>query len=105
MSHTEQHLETVTFRPDGDVVASQIPALRAELFTLLEQGVKYLIVDLQRVTMVDSSGLGLLIALHNALKERGGALTVTHASADLCQLFRIMRLDRHFTILGEEGAS
>jgi anti-sigma B factor antagonist len=44
-------------------------------------------------------GLGVFIATHNSLQARGGHLTVTNASPDMQQLFQLMRLDQHFTVV------
>jgi anti-anti-sigma factor len=53
--------------------------------------------------VVDSSGIGLLIATHNSLKTKGGSLRVANASPDILNLFKAMRLDRHFTVEGRQA--
>jgi anti-anti-sigma regulatory factor len=50
--------------------------------------------------MVDSTGIGLLISAHNSLKKAGGDLTVIHASKDILDLFRTMRIHQHFSVSG-----
>jgi len=55
--------------PNTDIVASSIEDFKSELRQLVEKGVEELIIDLTRVTMVDSVGLGVLIATHNSLKN------------------------------------
>jgi anti-anti-sigma factor len=56
--------------------------------------------DLTGVQAVDSSGIGLLVSAHNSLKKAGGELTVIHASADILELFRTMRIHQHFSVSG-----
>ena len=87
--------------PEGDtIVAATIPELRLEMRGILDQGIRDLVIDLASVRMVDSSGLGLLIAAHNSLRKVGGRLAVIHASADLLELFRSMRMHQHFSVSG-----
>jgi anti-anti-sigma factor len=88
-------------QPSGDtIVAAIIPELRAKLRGAVEEGVRDLVIDLAAVRMVDSSGLGLLIAAHNSLRKVGGQLAVINASTDLLELFRSMRMHQHFSVSG-----
>jgi anti-anti-sigma factor len=88
-------------QPSGEtIVAATIPELRLKLRGAVEEGVRELVIDLAGVRMVDSSGLGLLIAAHNSLRKVGGQLAVIHASEDLLELFRSMRMHQHFSVSG-----
>jgi anti-anti-sigma factor len=89
-------------RPDGDsIVAASVPELRIKFRGVVEEGVRDLVVDLSDVRMVDSSGIGLLIAAHNSLKKIGGQLAVIHATADILELFQTMRMHQHFSVSGD----
>jgi len=59
-----------------------------------------MILDLQGVRAVDSSGIGLLVSAHNSLEKAGGELTVIHASKDILELFHTMRIHQHFSVSG-----
>jgi anti-anti-sigma factor len=87
-------------QPAGDLVAATLPALRSTLREMVASGTLHLTVDLTAVHAVDSAGIGLLISAHNSLKKAGGDLTVIHASADILELFRTMRIHRHFSVSG-----
>jgi anti-anti-sigma factor len=90
-----------TIRPAGDnIVAASIPELRSKMRNIVEEGVRELVVDLTGVQMVDSSGIGLLIAAYNSLRKVGGRLAVIHASADILELFQTMRVHQHFSVSG-----
>ena len=84
--------------PEGDIVASVAEALRARLKEVLQEGVTGLVIDLSRVELIDSVGIGLLIAVHNSLGKKGGRLVLRHVNADLAALLRTMRLDKHFQV-------
>jgi anti-anti-sigma factor len=85
-------------RPAGDVVAATVPELRTAMKEAVGTGAQHMVVDLSNTRMVDSSGLGLLIAAHNSLQKTGARLSVIHATADILQLFRTMRIHQRFSV-------
>jgi anti-anti-sigma factor len=86
--------------PEGDLVGPRLPDLRSRLQQMVRSGVVHLTLDLASTAMVDSAGIGLLISAHNSLKKAGGELKVIHASKDVLDLFRTMRIHQHFSVSG-----
>jgi len=76
----------------GDLTASNVPALRAALKTELDAGVRDVVIDLARTGMLDSSGIGVLIAVFNSLSTLKGTLKVINVSTEIFQLLQSMRL-------------
>ena len=87
-------------QPEGDLVSISLPPLRSKMREMVGAGVRHLTVDLAKVQMVDSAGLGLLMSAHNSLRKTGGQLAVIHASEDILQLFQTMRFHQHFSVSG-----
>jgi anti-anti-sigma factor len=85
-------------RPYQDITAGMLDELRQGLKQCLAEGVREIVLDLKRVDMIDSQGLGLIIATYNSLTKVSGALRVQNLSPDLMGLFRTMRLDQHFPV-------
>jgi anti-sigma B factor antagonist len=83
---------------DGDLVSTATDRVREELKKVLGEKVTELTLNMSDVTVVDSVGLGLVIALHNSLVKVGGTIKVKNVSRDIMELFRSMRLDRHFSV-------
>ena len=83
-------------------MAVKLPALRSKLREMVGSGIVHLTMDLASAEMVDSAGIGLLISAHNSLKKAGGELTVIHASKDILDLFRTMRIHQHFSVSGNQ---
>jgi anti-anti-sigma factor len=81
-----------------DLVASVLPEIRQELNQLIKGGCTHLVIDLTGVQMIDSSGIGILVAAHNSLNQRNGKLEIINVSDDLFELFGSMRLNQHFSI-------
>ncbi|MCK4959789.1 MAG: STAS domain-containing protein [Planctomycetes bacterium] len=98
MSEITQNGDQALVVPQENIVCSTAGRFKNELLSLLENGVMDLVIDLSNVEMVDSDGLSAFIAAHRALNAAGGKLTVCGASRDIVVFFRIMHLDRQFTI-------
>jgi anti-anti-sigma factor len=93
--------DSATVRPEGDLVMSQLPALRSRLREMVGAGTSHLTLDLSEVRAVDSSGIGLVVSTHNSLKKAGGNLCVTGASKDVLELFQALRIHQHMAVSGK----
>lgn len=98
MSDVVKSREGATIRPGRDLVASSVEAIRAELSALLAEGVTAVTVDLDEVAMVDSLGMGLLVATHNSLRAKGGKLALVNVAPRIYEILEVMRLTRHFEV-------
>ncbi|MBN1931619.1 MAG: STAS domain-containing protein [Desulfobacterales bacterium] len=92
----------VIFNPGQDVVASVVPNLKKHLHSLLQEGIRELVIDFADVEMIDSVGLGILISAHNSLNNCGGKLKIVNVSKDILTLLKAMRLDKHFEVKEKE---
>ncbi|HUW42297.1 MAG TPA: STAS domain-containing protein [Rectinemataceae bacterium] len=90
--------ENPSYRPGRDIVVATVDAMKAELKELIASSTGNLTVDMSGVEMIDSKGLGLLIAASNTLGASARKLRIVGAVPDIVELFRVMRLDRHFEI-------
>jgi len=78
---------------DGNLLGGpDATVLHTRLHELLEAGKKQVILDLSHVTVMNSSGLGLLIGGVSAVKNAGGRLTIAGASAKLSAVFTVSKL-------------
>ena len=97
--------ESVTVKVAADLVTSKSSELREELRQLVASGRRSIVLDFSSVRMVDSSGLGMIIAAHNSLRKVQGELVVTNCSTDILELFRSMRIHQHMTVEGVNSSS
>ncbi|NOZ24192.1 MAG: STAS domain-containing protein [Planctomycetes bacterium] len=58
----------------GEIGIDEIPPLRTRFNDLVDTGRIWLILDMEETTYLGSSGLGLLLALYNGVKERNGEI-------------------------------
>ncbi len=80
------------------LVAADVPSLKEDLKRLLGQGVKSLTMDCDRLAVMDSTGIGCLVAAHNSLSKVDGSLALTQVSSDIHELLCSMRLDRRINM-------
>lgn len=72
--------------------------LKAELLALFEQGKKNILIDLQDVRFIDSSGLGALVSgFKNAITNQG-SLKLSSLQPQVKSMFELTRLHRVFDI-------
>jgi anti-sigma B factor antagonist len=77
------------------------PALdrtNATIKDLLESGESRLLLDLQDVTMIDSSGIGLLVRYLTAAKQKGGSLKLLNPSKFALQTLKLVRVLNLFEV-------
>ncbi len=76
--------------------------LRETVQEKLDRGVRYFVMDLTKVSIVDSCGVGLMIGIHNLVQEKEGVLYLTGITRFLEKIFRMMHLDQYFNVVSTE---
>ncbi len=97
----KQDDETIV-RPGRDVVASMAAELKADLLGIIQESPGILTIDLDGVEMVDSIGIGVIIAAHNSLQKQGKTIRIVNTGKEIFDLFSAMRLDKHFSVSCKE---
>ena len=98
MSEITIEADQIIVKPGKDVVASMADEFKNELKAQLHGSSGGITIDLEGVSMVDSVGIGVIIATHNSLSNQNRKLKVVNIAKDIYDLFTTMRLDRHFTL-------
>lgn len=83
---------------EGDLTAALVPGLQSALRQEIANGATQVELDLGRTVMLDSSGIGLLIAVGNTLGRSGGRIAVTNVSKDIVRLLQTMRLTSRLNV-------
>lgn len=82
----------------GEVDIETSARLRERLVGLIEGGSRKVVVDLQQVDFMDSTGLGVLVGALRRLRAVNGTLALVCERESLLKIFRITALDRVFSI-------
>jgi anti-sigma B factor antagonist len=89
----------------GELDIRSAPDLRAWLAKALDDGAVQLVIDLDAVAFMDSSGLGVLVGAHKRLVRIGGRLHVVGVSPAVARLLSITGLARVFDVRDATGAA
>ena len=80
-------------QPEGDLDIANVPALsRQWLGIVAERTPDCFIIDLAKVTFLDSTGLGAIVAVNKQQAAHGGQLIVINASPRLAKIFQMTGL-------------
>ncbi|MDD9302791.1 MAG: STAS domain-containing protein [Desulfobacter sp.] len=102
MSEIVNDGDQTIIKPGTDVVASMAETFKGELLSAINASKGMVVIDLEGADMVDSVGIGVIIASHNTLSQADRQLKVINVTKDVFGLFTTMRLNRRFTVQGVE---
>jgi anti-sigma B factor antagonist len=89
---------------DGRIVlGEETGVLREKVKGLLGEGQKKLVLNLKKVTFIDSSGLGALVAAHSSAKSSGAKLRLCNLGSGTNELLRLTRLVTIFEVSDSES--
>jgi anti-sigma B factor antagonist len=90
--------EIMVIRPDQDRIdAACAIQFKDQMRQVLQSGADLVVLDLQRVAFIDSSGLGAIVAAMKARRE-GQVLELSGLTLTVKKVFRLTRMDTVFTI-------
>src|SRR6266516_6613282 len=83
---------------EGEIDLHVSPNVTASIQMMIEKKPKQLIVDLARVTYIDSSGLAALIEGMQNVQEYGGKFALASLQEPVRTIFEVARLNQVFRI-------
>ena len=87
---------------DGEVDFRSVSDLRAAMTDLLTEHHDRIVVDLSRLTWIDSIGLGVLVAAWKRARPTGAELVLWRPSPKAAAVLKIARLDRVMTVVVDD---
>ncbi len=94
--HTEGKYLVISLEGELDIENSS--SLKGEVRNKVSSEYPNLVIDLTKVSYVDSSGLGTLIALQKDARFNGGALSVVGASEQIKRVMKMTNIDKLFEL-------
>jgi anti-sigma B factor antagonist len=103
----ERHADDVTvlvltgqmLLDDGDL------AFGKRISDLIDRGRTKIVLDLNGVSYIDSSGVGMIVFQHKALRQSGGDMKLLHLNRRAETLFGMLKLLIVFERFGDEAAA
>lgn len=88
----------VTVTLTGSLYVEEAAMLREKLISYLEAGERNFFIDLQNVDYIDSSGLGVMVAIQKRALQNGGKVVIRGLKGIVKELFEMTRLTKVFEI-------
>ncbi len=94
----EQTAESCVIAVSGEVDVYTSPRLKREIADAVDAGCVEIVVDLDSIGFIDSSGLGVLVSALRRVKEQGGTMRLVCTRESILKIFRITGLDKVFPL-------
>jgi anti-sigma B factor antagonist len=91
---------------DGRIVlGDESNALRVKLKSLIAGGKKKIVLNMDNIKYIDSTGLGTLVAAHCSAKSQGASLRLCHLGSKFQEVLQITKLLTVFEVYDTEAAA
>ena len=87
------------FEPSGILKDTDGNELRRQITDILNNGFNMLLIDMSKVSFIDSSGLGALVGAMQSVRNAKGELFVCSINEQVKMLFELTKIDRVLNIL------
>jgi len=99
----EHQLEGVTVLAlKGRITVGEVTPVREKITQLVAAGHNQIVLDLQHVDYIDSTGLGNLVISYTQVKNAGGALKLVNINKRNVELLALTRLHTIFEVFAAE---
>jgi anti-sigma B factor antagonist len=103
LEFSEHEREGVTILAlKGRITVGEVTPVRDKITELVAAGHNQIVLDLQHVDYIDSTGLGNLVISYTQVKNAGGALKLLHLNKRNVELLALTRLHTVFEVFAEE---
>lgn len=89
-------------QPSGILDSTKASQFREEISNLVSSGANVILINLNNVTFVDSSGLGALVSALKIVRSSGGKLCLCSINEQIRMLFELTSMDRVFEVYPNE---
>lgn len=90
--------------PAGILDSTQAAQVRTQVGEALSTGARTLLIDLENITFIDSSGLGTLISVLKKVRSQDCEMAVCSASPQVKMLFELTSMDQVFRVYENRAA-
>jgi anti-sigma B factor antagonist len=106
LSLETRHTDDVTIvSVGGEIDVYTAPKLRDKVTELVGEGHYQLVIDMENVEFLDSTGLGVLVGGLKKVRAHDGSMEIVCNQDRLLKIFRITGLAKVFTIHDSEAAA
>ncbi len=88
----------VVVRAQGRLDSDSAPAFKEQIRDVAQTELDFVVLDLEAVDFIDSSGLSALVSALKAIRQQGGMLNLCKPQPQVLTALRLTLLDRVFPI-------
>ena len=81
-----------------DFIVEAASTFRDDTKIMMEKGIYHFVIDFSRCRFIDSTGLGVIVAVYKKCIENNGSVKLRNLNEDVLRVFKLTRLDRVFDI-------
>jgi anti-sigma B factor antagonist len=95
--HQREHEGVVILDIDGKTISGpDSEVFQTTVQGVLDQNKKQVLINLEKVNWINSTGIGILISNFSLMEKQGGKLKLMHVSERIHNVLKITRLDTIF---------
>ena len=79
--------------------------LREKIKNILSMGIQKILIDMEGVPYIDSTGVGFLVGSHTSITQEGGQLKLLRVKPKILEVLKVMNLLKVFEIFEDEDAA
>ena len=99
------HNNVPILRIDGKIIGGAANALKREMDKQIAQGRGGLVLDMTKVTLLDSSALGIIIATLQFLKKTDAKLVLLNPQHTVLNVLQVTRLNTILEVYSDEESA
>jgi len=100
--HRREAGDVVIFDINGEIDLYNAPEIKEKIKEEMNKNKVNIVINLDKVSYIDSSGIGVLISSLSNLKKVGGALKLINVYASVRKVFELTKLTSFFDIYDNE---
>lgn len=101
-------VQALTLFVEGPLNFANAEVLKEKIQTGMGEGLVRFIIDMEKTPLVDSTGVGILVSMHNRLADSGGAIRLSAVQDNVMRILKAAHLDSYieiFSTASEAGAN
>jgi anti-sigma B factor antagonist len=98
-----QHATASLVDLEGEIDVLTSPRLKSALAGIVDGGATTIVLNLDRVQYMDSTGLGVIVSAMKRIRDKDGTIVLTGLSPHLAKIFEITGLRKVFDVYPTEG--
>ncbi|MEI0566760.1 STAS domain-containing protein [Brachyspira pulli] len=102
VSFKELENNTVVIKLDGDIDVYTSSDLKDAIFSQIDLGAKKMVIDMEDVYYIDSSGIGVFISALGAFKKVNGKICFVKVTGPVKKVFELTKITSFFPIFTTE---